>query len=105
MRKHHKNINALLRYTSISLSDAAALLGTEEKDVEQYVQNYGIRQCESCKKRYFEPDDINDTLCGTCFQLGFAEHNLEFMSEIGAVDEDESTRVRASIKKETSPEE
>ena len=104
MRKPHKNINTLLQYESISLSDAAELLGEKEASIEKYVQNYGVRQCEQCRKRYFEPADINDTLCSTCFQLGFAEFNLEFMVDIDAIDEDESSEIRESIKKETSEE-
>lgn len=92
----------LLTDEDISEDVVAHKLGVKTSDVADYVQSFGIRQCDTCKKRYFEPDHIRDLTCLRCFNLALADFNLEFMTEIGAINEQEAIKIRDKIKNITS---
>ena len=100
--KTMKELEFLLVDEDIPQPKVAKHLSIAQEAIPAYVQQYGIRQCEVCTKRYFVPDDINDTICPRCFQLVMADHNLEFMVDIGAIEPASILEIRKKIRKITS---
>ena len=92
-----KELNFLLVDEDISQAVVSDKLGVRAEDVALFVRKHGIRQCDACKKRYFEPIDITDTTCARCFQLIMADFNLEFMADIGAIDDNDIAVIRKRI--------
>ena len=84
------------------ITAACELLDINTEELAQAVDAFGIDLCPDCKSHWHAPKGHEpDYFCDYCLQLGFAEHNLEFMQECDSEHSEEYADVLKDAKKDT----